>query len=209
MRFLFVFNPMLSGKISNHLFGKCIWKLCSFTYITQFCRYQLPVADSGLMWIRNSVQDKISRKPSCTIKHSLITQYGPIGMSSPVSTGVLKFRGRGASSAQNRLSALGAPPARSRSGRAAPRFPTLCKKCASFRTTNKQPLGAHQGFTKDTGRSRTQMIEKGDIHKSKRGKIKHSADGQKSHFRCFPGEVNGGTEEQGVKDSWVSEKEEL
>lgn len=84
-----------------------------------------------------------------------ITQNGPIGMSSPVSTGILKFRGGRAPSAQSRLSALGkpalgAPPAQSRSGRGAPRFPTLCKRCASFRTTNQHP----SGFTKVTGRSR-------------------------------------------------------
>lgn len=64
------------------------------------------------------------------------TQYGPIGMSSPVSTGVLKFGGGGAPSALGH-----APAAWSRSGSAAPRFPTLCKRCASFRTkaASKQP----------------------------------------------------------------------
>lgn len=83
------------------------------------------------------------------LKHSntpFVTQYGPIGMSSPVSTGILKFRGGRAPSAQRGLPALRAPPAWSRSGRAAPRFPTLCKRCASFRTT-KQPtaIRAQQG----------------------------------------------------------------
>ncbi len=74
-------------------------------------------------------------------------------MSSPVSTGILKFCGGGAPSAQSRFSALdypalGAPPAWSRSDGVAPRFPTLCKRCASFRTTNQQPLGVirvHKG----------------------------------------------------------------
>lgn len=69
-------------------------------------------------------------------------------MCSPVSTGILKFRGSGAPSAQSGLSAPGAPPARSRGGRAAPRFPTLCKRRASFRTTNQQPSGlirVHKG----------------------------------------------------------------
>lgn len=70
-------------------------------------------------------------------------------MSSPVSTGVLKFGGGGAPSALGH-----APPAWSRSGSAAPRFPTLCKRCASFRTkpassqqeASQQPLGAQRGY---------------------------------------------------------------
>lgn len=71
-------------------------------------------------------------------------------MSSPVSTGVLKFGGGGAPSALGH-----APPAWSPSGSAAPRFPTLCKRCASFRTNpSKQPTssrstatGGSTGFT--------------------------------------------------------------
>lgn len=71
-------------------------------------------------------------------------------MSSPVSTGVLKFGGGGAPSALGH-----APPAWSPSGSAAPRFPTLCKRCASFRTNpSKQPTssrstatGGSAGFT--------------------------------------------------------------
>lgn len=129
-----------------------------------------------------------------------VTQYGPIGMSSPVSTGILKVRGGGAVSAQSGLSALGypalgAPPAWSRGGRAAPRFPTLCKRCASFRTTNQQPSGVirvHKGHRE----VKTPNDKKGDTHRSNGGKVKqeperehsdHSADGQESHSGCCPG----------------------
>lgn len=75
------------------------------------------------------------------------TQYGPIGMSSPVSTGVLKFGGGGAPSALGH-----APPAWSPRGSAAPRFPTLCKRCASFRTDpSKQPTSSQSTATGGLG----------------------------------------------------------
>lgn len=99
-------------------------------------------------------------------------------MSSPVSTGILKFWGSGPPSAHSGISALGAPPARSRGARAAPRFPTLCKRCASFRTTNQQPAG----FAKVTGRTKKGAFT------SHRGKVKHELEGgDRSHSRCVPG----------------------
>lgn len=143
-----------------------------------------------------------------------VTQYGPIGMSSPVSTGILKFRGRGAPSAQSRLSALGAPPAWSRSGRAAPRFPTLCKRCASFRTTNQQPLGlirVHKGHreVKAPNDKRGYSQVKGErSNMNRKESIQIIQLTGKSHirgvFQVGKSEGRRGTQEQGFYDSWVS-----
>lgn len=99
-------------------------------------------------------------------KDSFFTQYGPIGMSSPVSTGILKFCGGGACSAQNSFSVLGtpvlsSPPAWSRGGRAAPRLPTLCKRRASFRTTKQLPWGLIR-VDKDHGEVKTPRDKKGN-----------------------------------------------
>lgn len=71
-------------------------------------------------------------------------------MSSPVSTRILKLRGRGAPSAQNGLSGLGqpapsGPAARSWSGRAAPRFLTFWKRCVALRTTKQAFVRAYRG----------------------------------------------------------------
>lgn len=118
---------------------------------------------------------------------TLVTQYGPIGMSSPVSTGILKVRGGGAPSAQSGLAALVAPPSWSGSGRAAPRFPTLCKRCASFRTTNqKLRIRGHQGSQRSQGGQDSQ-VKGGKVKQGpEREHSDHSADRQKSQSGCFP-----------------------
>lgn len=103
---IFLAKPRLSGNLCRYLSVKwlCVW--CSLK--------------KTIMQNHGNTQTQFS----------FITQNGPVRMSSPVSTGILKFCGQGAASA------LGAPPVRSWSDIVAPRFPTLCKRCASFRTTN-------------------------------------------------------------------------
>lgn len=74
-------------------------------------------------------------------------------MSSPVSTGVLKFGRRGAPSALGHAQLAWSP-----SGSAARRFPTLCKRYASFRTklassqqaASKHPVKSHWGLSRFT-----------------------------------------------------------
>lgn len=98
---------------------------------------------------------------SCIYQTQLqfVTQYGPIGVSSPVSTGVLEVSGGGAPSA------LGAPPARGRDDRAAPRrLPSLCKRRGCIQ--DHQQASASPRVTKVTGRS----SDREQVHSQVKGK---------------------------------------
>lgn len=123
---------------------------------------------------------------------SFITQNGPVRMSSPVSTGILKFCGRWAASA------LGAPPVRCCSDIVAPRFPTLCKRCASFRATDHQQLLGLIRSSKGHGVSKlpNDNSEKGLTKNGKR--VPDHLGGQTTHLKHKETEkAEGCTKEQG------------